>query len=389
MNRRMLVIVLVLAVGLLLPVSVASAAPVPKTSPALHTEGLSLYDEAGNRIVLHGTSIDTNAAWMHDGDGADRWTTQDDFMEIANYGGNVVEIHQIPWDALMPTSSNIDDTILKKYIDKYMLWASHNGMYIVLSFPTLSDDHVPDWMRHGYADNTSGRYAYEVKFFNVSDSLLNSERQAIINAWLYIAQRYADNPYLILGFINEPYVGNPVLASATQDTLKRLTDNYVSFVQQAITTLRSNDINTLVVVDAAYSGAPYYNSTYFSDIPADNFMWERHAYAAPISDWKTWMDQFLDIAHRINRPLFLAEYGFYDPQTGFIGHDYAEPGYTWQQILDYQVAYCKSHDLAGWSWHEYPWTYGEWYWYAYGLQGKVTFTQEESAWLLSKVLAPP
>ncbi|HLN44728.1 MAG TPA: cellulase family glycosylhydrolase [Candidatus Sulfotelmatobacter sp.] len=384
-NKIVLVIVLALAVGLLLPMSLASAAPVSKTLPTLHTAGLSLYDEAGNKVILHGTAIDSNAAWMHDGDGADRWTTQDDFKKIANYDGNVVEINQIPWDALMPTSSKIDDTILKKYIDNYMLWASHNDLYIVLSFPTLNDVHVPNWMLHGYTD----RYAYEVKFLNVSDSLLNSERQALMNTWLYIAQRYADNPYLILGFINEPYVGNPVLASATQDTLKRLTDNYVGFVQQAITKLRSNGINTLVVVDAAYSGAPYYGSTYFPDVSADNFMWERHAYAAPISEWLTWMNQFLDIAHNVNRPLFLAEYGFYNPQTGFIGHDYTEPGYTWQQILDVQVAYCKSHDLVGWSWHEYPWTYGEWYWYRYGLDGKVTFTQEESAWLLSKVLAPP
>jgi ABC-type uncharacterized transport system permease subunit len=57
--------------------------------------------------------------------------------------------------------------------------------------------------------------------------------------------------------------------------------------------------------------------------------------------------------HEINKPLFLREYGFTDPKTGFIGNSFSDSGYTWQQILSIQIEYCEENQIAGWSWHEY------------------------------------
>ena len=120
---------------------------------------------------------------------------------------------------------------------------------------------------------------------------MNNERQAVINAWLCIAKRYLTNPYLILEFLNEPYNGNPILTNnASGYSLDQLTDNYVAFSQQAISTLRANGIKSLISLDAAFSSAPYFSATYFPDVNDQNTIWERHAYAPTISEWKSCLD---------------------------------------------------------------------------------------------------
>ena len=60
------------------------------------------------------------------------------------YNSENASLNQIRWDLLMPASSTVDKSVSQKYIDEYILWAEHNHLYIILSFPTLSDAHMPN-----------------------------------------------------------------------------------------------------------------------------------------------------------------------------------------------------------------------------------------------------
>ncbi len=212
------------------PMATSTPTPTPKPTSGLsplHVDGTRLKDANGNVVVLRGVVYSSSQWW---GDAASQCTEQQ-FIYMKNMGCNMVSI-------------SIQDYSFDKYhgencynnanfwsdLDNIMKWTYARGLYVNLRFWATSGADV-----HGHQSNDLGIYMK-----GDSGHFAWTEWLSVANT---ISYRYRNYNHIIYEPLSEGL--NVPLAS------------YVSHMQNCIDTIRANNPNAIVNVQAA--GPPPYD----------------------------------------------------------------------------------------------------------------------------------
>jgi hypothetical protein len=371
-------------------------APPPTPQPQLRVNGLYLEDGLGNQVRLKGIQVDWNervkkygATWEASFP-EESWFTIDDVRRMKEAGANLVEIHINPLAHLMPTRNVVNEAHFSTWIDKWVDWATQYHMYCILDITGIGarwDWEIaltfPNWLWEGLYPTPTIKAQYDAimrDFFDLNVAKQDINREAFINLWKFIANRYKDEPYVMFSIMNEPFGGS---APENDDSNIALGQSYSTYMERIVDAIRSTGAQQLVFINKPHLWDSQWMMT-VQPVNRDNIVWEGHLYitgARSIGQWKGIINEFVQkFVVEFKKPLFIGEYGF-DPMS-VIRTNYPT---TWKTILADQVAYLDSLQLAGRQWHTWGYIYGEYYHFATpSWSGDLTV--EESMWIIQTVL---
>ncbi len=319
------------------------------------------------------------------------WFTLADVTRMRNAGATCLEISLIGLPDLMPVRGVPNEPFFTNWVDHWVDWCSQNHMDCILTITGLDARAdwaiyltLVSWLWDGLRPSPTNKAEYDAvirDFFDLSVAAQDANRSAFIRLWVFIANRYRDNPYVRLSLMNEPFclVEIPDDATATH-----LGESYSAFVEQIVDGIRGAGATQKVHVDKPFLWDSGWRLT-VRPVQRDNIVWESHSYVAPawgtptLEAWKAQVDgdvrKFVD---EFQKPLFIGEYGI-DPISE-VRRTFAS---NWRSLLSAQVAYLDTLPLAGRQFHCWDILYGE---YA-PFGGDSDLTAEESDWIVQTVLA--
>jgi hypothetical protein len=350
----------------------------------LYADGTRLYSPSGDEVILAGTQIDYNVLSRN------IWFNMDDVKRIKSYGGVVVELHALSFGDMMPDRDVIDQNWVAR-LDKWVSWCEEAQLYYIISFSNFEyqpwGSQTPYWfLLNKYPNDSSfntGVFPWNettvnrasIDFWDVDNPLQEDTRQAVLDGFKFIANRYKNDKYVLFGLFNEPFSGNYLL---NYGNAEHLSITYARFVERIVDTIRSTGAQQLIFVDKPWC---WFYTSHFEPVNRDGIVWEGHLYVSTdsdISEWKTNLNEYIQTyVYDLRKPFYLGEYGFINFTDGIIAHDFP----NWEQVLQEEVNFLKTLPVCGYSWHEYPWLYGEFYDYVYG-----TFNADESEYILRTIL---
>jgi aryl-phospho-beta-D-glucosidase BglC (GH1 family) len=231
---------------------------------------------------------------------------------------------------------------------------------------------MPDWMLdgHGYGSppyNESTVDKAYIDFIDIDNPLHDDNRQIFIDLWKFIANRYKSNQYVLFGIMNEPLC--QVELNGQQSVHLGIT--YSELMEQVIDAIRSTGAAQLIFVDRPYVW--YFD--HINPVNRTNIVWEDHLYISPGCNYSQWESTISNKMIKryvtdFKKPLYMGEYGF-DPFS-FYETD------SWQTDFAKEVGYLKSHETAGYSYHQWSYLEGEYEDHIYDY-----LNQTESDYILS------
>jgi hypothetical protein len=358
-------------------------------NPQLTANGTSLVDGSGSMVTLRGIHVDmndreinaiTNAHTLYPNES---YFTLNDVKKIKASGGNCIELHENGVPELMPTRDVINQEAFIDRMDTWVNWVTSNQMYCIIDMRGFSASAdwaislgLPTWLWNGYPTPTT-EAAYNAiieDFWNLSAHNQDLNRQAFVDLWSFIANRYKDNPYVLFSISNEPFAG----LNITGDTsIRYFGQSYSTFMGQIIDGIRSAGANQIIIVNAPFLWDSQGRATVQSVIRS-NVMWEAHAFVASwcptLNSWEGAINSYIQTyAIGFGQPLYIGEYGSNPP-------NYPQ---DWETILAGQVSYLNNiTNIAGSQWPFWSWLYGE----VYSAQGTSNLTQDESTYIIQTVL---
>jgi hypothetical protein len=383
----------------------------------LHVDGINIVDDLGREIRLIGTINGINerlykANWQGAANPEESYFNEGDFERLKSYGANVIEIQGFGIGNFMPTKNVINEAYFANWVDKYAAWAQKHKVYIIINMNWLATWNIPmeEWNKVLYPDWIwQGMYSAPVTwedynnigrdFLDLTVTKQDSNRQAFINIWKFIANRYKDNPYVIYSPINEPTLA--VGGGYTVDDHNIVVgQSYSTFMERVYDAIRSTGAQQLVFIDRpyfySYNPGPqqmtfennhYFNSNFNLCIyPIDrDIVWEDHSYVMAdwqptIVGWKSTIDDMVQLYNDgYNKPFFVGEYSIEtldQIRTYFASN--------WKSILAQQVSYIDNTNAVGRQWLNHGALYGEspgeWE------RDSTKLTQDESNWIIQNVL---
>jgi len=366
-------------------------APMPQ--PQLQVNGLYLEDGLGNRVRLKGIQVCWNERVKKYGTTSmasspdESWFTIDDVKRMKEAGANYVEIHTNGVPDLMPTKNVPSEAYFTTWVDKWVSWCEQYQLYTIINIrgfcayePWAISLSLPTWLWEGYSTpTTKAEYDAIIRdFFDLDVAKQNSNREAFMNLWKFIANRYKNDPYVMFGIMNEPFNSVDI---PDDEIAIHLGQTYSTFMEQMVDGIRGTGATQIVVLDEPFLWVSEGDLT-VNPVNRDNIVWEAHEYVAPwsptLDSWKESINGDVQkFVNEFKKPLLIGEYGF-DPIT-IIRTTYST---TWRTILSNQVAYLDSLQLAGRQWHAWDYLYGEYC----DFDGTSDFTSEESIWIIQTVL---
>jgi len=193
--------------------------PVKATDPSLHVVGTHLEDGDGNNVTLRSAHISRNERRKKPpfGWGAsnpyESWFTETDVTTVKSHNCNTIDITMIPFIYVMPTKNVLNTEYFEDWCDIWVSWATSNQMYIILNIRQFNTFYggqwtIPDWFWSGagYSQPTTKAEwdAIIRDFWDTDVSAMDTTRNAFINAWKGIANRYKTNDYVLFSPSNEP-----------------------------------------------------------------------------------------------------------------------------------------------------------------------------------------
>jgi hypothetical protein len=352
----------------------------------LHASGTEFFDGYGNKVFLKGVTVDKNEKmklYNSTGDanpGDPTWFNVTDVQEIKQSGGNDLELHGIALKSIMPTRDVINEQFFVDWIDKWVLWCEQNQIYCLINvggFEYRSYGKIfPDWLWQGipgYPDyptpiDTTTAGVFIRDFFDTDNQIQEINRQAFINAWKFIANRYKNNKYVLFSIMNEPMATTDMI---NRSNSQHLGITYSILMERVIDGIRSTGAQQIIFIDRPYVW-------WLADVqPVDrnNIAWEDHLYVQSdfnISQWKNTMDTYVQkYTVDFGKPFFVGEYGV-DPPLAVA---------DWQNAISQEVVYLNTKPIAGRQWHSWGDLEGEYYDFVYNY-----FTPTESDWIVQTVL---
>jgi hypothetical protein len=355
----------------------------------LHAEGTKLYNAAGEEAYLQAMLIDWNAR-MKKQDTLDlasnpeeSWFTEADVRRISENGGNCIEFHCAWLWEIMPEKNIINEEYFNVWVDKWVEWCRQNEIYFIFNIAGLALEPwgptYPDWLWEGlYPEPVTYEEAAEVMgtFYDVNDSTMDENRQAFINVWRYIAERYENEEHVICSLMNEPVhaVGSPEFDDFLKPDYEAMVyygGCYKTLCEMIIDGIRGVDDSALVIVDRPF----VFGADTLKPVDRDNIIWEVHIfwggedmlYENFISQADSAVQEFVS---DFNKPLFIGEYSCIPPN--FSG---------WQQALTNMTDYLNKVPLCGKQFLSWGDMEGEHYDFIHDF-----YTREESDFILQTVL---
>jgi hypothetical protein len=235
----------------------------------LHTSGIFIYNEAGQRINLYCINF-------HYGGG--QGLTLSDIETIKALGFNGFRLG-VYWGLIQPyneTSEGIDTSYfttatvpLNHGLDDVVNWAVQEDMYFIINLCWTDTWQPPNW---GFPGITSDGQ----RFSALINRTASKERAGMINTWKYIANRYKDVPNIIFELLNEPWVSDQLLAG----------NDYKIFNEDIISAIESVETNSHLKIVELLTSDPTYEEIIDTavDISKPNVLWATHRYS-PMYDW--------------------------------------------------------------------------------------------------------
>ena len=365
--------------------------------PLLRVNGIYIEDGLGNRVKLKGVQVDKNERVKKYGATYDAnfpeetWFTEEDVRRIKEAGGNLIEIHLNPLTRLMPTRNVVNEAYFSNWIDKWVEWATQYQIYVILDITGIGArwdweiaNSFPKWLWEGLYPQPTNKTEYDNimrDFFDLSVAKQDVNREAFINLWKFIANRYKDNPYVMFSIMNEPFCGAYFMGP--YDSNIALAQSYSNYMEMIVDAIRSTGAQQIIFINKPYLWDSKWRMA-VQPVNRDNIVWEDHLYVSGdfnIDQWKSTINMYFQkFVVEFKKPLFIGEYGF-DPMSD-IRTFYPT---SWKTILADQVAYLDSLPLAGRQWHQWGYIDGEYYDFANpSFSGDLT--AEESLWIIQTVL---
>lgn len=322
----------------------------------LHTSGIYIYDSSNQRIKLYAPNVE------YGGGGG---FTLADVQAIKSLGFNAFRF-AIYWGAVQPYNSSMQgiDTICFTSgkpplsgcgIDDVVNWAVQENMYIIFRFQWTPAWRPPTWAFPGVADDVQ---MYEMLF----NGTATKEKAGVMNAWKFIANRYASVPNVIFEILNEPGVNNHSLSGSA----------YANWNTQVISSIESVETQShLKIVELLRDGDSGWEiiDSSVSDISKTNLLWAIHEYS-PMSNYNptgsyyhgdfTWNGQHFsqgwgngtvyvawkiiisaEMVHDWNKPWIITEWGKVVTET------------YWTSWFRTVLETMTNYNVAGWVIHEY------------------------------------
>lgn len=284
----------------------------------IRKKGRKLVDATGRQVLLHGvnlgnwmqpegyiwgftdTSGRTSARQIADltkelvgPERSDRfwkayraaWITEDDLRMIARMGFDHV---RLPFDARVMLG--VDGQIGEEgwsLLDRVVDWAADSGLYVILDM-------------HGAPGGQSGG-PVDDSVYGRPDLFLDPATYwpQAISMWRTIAARYADNP-AVLGYdlLNEPL---PTAYS-------RFNGDLLDFYRRVTEAIRQVDNNHVLI----YEGPDCDNDlSVFTEVLDENSVLQFHRYMK--APERASFQEFIDVASRLDLPLYMGELGENSP----------------------------------------------------------------------------
>lgn len=312
----------------------------------LHTSGVYLYDESGQKINLYSMNF-------HYGGG--QGLTLDDIQKVKALGFNAIRLH-LYWGLIQPrdeSTNGIDVAYfttgkapLNHGLDEVVGWAEQENMYFIMNLAWTETWGPPAWAFKGVSDDNQ-RYAQLIT------GAASKERTGVINTWAYIASRYQNVPNVIFELLNEPIVSDNSLAGV----------QYKNFNEQIISGIESTEVKPHVkIIQLLLNDWEEILDT-ASDVDKPNVMWSTHRYT---SNWDPsgrfyhealvwngkyfesgWGNGTLYVAWRIIRDA-LAIHGWNKPWINTeLGMDTTVP--HWSDWFDLVLKTKTEYDATGWG----------------------------------------
>ena len=350
--------------------STSSTSTTTPSNSALHVKGTHLEDGNGNTVYLQGAQVDWNERRKAQGhtwlakNPYESWFTEADVQTMKAAGANYFEIHTIPFKYIMPTKNVLNTDYFKDWLDVWIKWATNNQMYVSIDIKCFSGRAswaVPNWIwsAAGYSKpSTVAQWESVIMdFFDKDVSAMKSNRQAFINAWIGIANRYKNNPYVLFSIFNEPLMGFNTFDSATE---MHLGESYSRFMEDVVDGIHSTGAKNIIIINRHYATRYYQYYSNVQPVNRNGIIWEDHYYMTATHSftlWKRYIDMYVNrIVKTFGKPLIIGEYGF-DKQN------YGKDSYpsTWLTQLQNQVNYLDSKGLCGRQWQQWGALEGEYY----------------------------
>lgn len=190
--------------------------------PFVRTKGQQFIDTLGRELILHGLNLVNKNSEVN-------YLGKEDslaFARMKNWGFNVVRLGVI-WDGLEPEPGIYDSEYLEG-LDKRIHWAKENGIYVLLDmhqdlFSVMFSDGAPEWATltdgkphitgeiwsEAYFLSPAVQTAFDKFWANTEASDGKGVQDHLIDAWKYLAARYADKSHVIgYDLLNEPFIGS-------------------------------------------------------------------------------------------------------------------------------------------------------------------------------------
>jgi len=364
--------------------------------PQLRVNGLYVEDGSSNRVRLKAIQVDWNervkeygATWEASFP-EESWFTIDDVKRMKEAGANLVEIHINPLPHLMSTRNVVNEVYFTTWIDMWVAWATQCEMYCILDTTGIGarwDWEIaltfPRWLWEGLYPTPTTKAEYDAimrDLFDLDVTKQDVNREAFMNLWKFIANRYKNNPYVLFSIMNEPFCGS---GPENDDSNIALGQSYSTYMERIVDAIRSTGAQQVVFINKPYLWDSQWRMT-VKPVNRNNIIWEDHLYVSEntnLDQWKGIINEFVQkFVVEFKTPLFIGEYGF-DP-TSVIRTAYLT---TWRQILADQVAHLDSLQLAGRQWHQWGYIEGEYYDFA-SPSYSGDLTAEESMGIIQTVL---
>ena len=328
----------------------------------LHCNGTKILDSNNNPVVLRGVAP---AGWAIPSYTSE-WTLPN-FNEMATHGINYVRLALVGWGLLetsqpsggitaMPTSSNFDAAHLT-WFDKLASYCQTYGIYFKMDFSEFSA-HDANYTNPGAGTNwpswltgvDSNPDTFETNFYKSSSSAYAAARTAFQNMLVFIAQRYAANPFVIIGLENEPFASN---SNDSNQQDQPTTNAYISVCNQLYSAIYGTGYQNPVVICMPWSMW----GTGTTKPTGANFIWEMHLYwneppaTQTLAVWQSDVQYYFVEAYmsNFNMPIIIGELcQAYSPNWGV--DITSSDVYTNTQAAMNTLA---SLGIAGSSWMDY------------------------------------
>ena len=325
----------------------------------LKRSGTQILDSDNKPVILTGPF---SASWIEiDGYvGTKGYMTLADFQTVAASPnlGNCIRINALQWANFEPSNGSYSAAEFAQ-IDKLVTWAQQTGVYLWLSFGEFTLTNYgcqpPSWI--AVSDPTTD----EIGFYTPTNSKYNAMRSAYQTFLATFANRYKNNPFVLIETSNEPFITGEIPA-ASQNAMWA---NYANVCSTLASAMISAGYNNPVIIPFPN----FWSANSYTDVTTPNAFWDAHAYTQTMTGYQNGIIFLASIFQTaLGRPWILGEWGYVTSSFTMIWDQT-----SWSTI----VTYLKTAPLNGYMWYQYLELYGMIY---------ALFTQAQSNWFLANLM---